>query len=217
MGRQFLKDSLIYVHKSCDLLMKDQIKRCSENMGHCLNTICSSFTSLFHSLRILQNESYFYSKDPFPLYSEQSFLICYIKYHHEIINKCNEECQQSKACIIPYDLNNFYLSIFANHGVPWWLSGLRIGVVIAVAQVQSLAWELSHAADEAKKIYFFHGMKDSLNFIVQSNCTIINKTIFKSFTQLISYDSIINHFFLFSSYPYFTPPLCSIATSSLCL
>ena len=27
-------------------------------------------------------------------------------------------------------------------GVPWWLSGLRIHVVTAVAQIQALAWEL---------------------------------------------------------------------------
>ena len=44
-----------------------------------------------------------------------------------------------------------------NLRVPWWVSGFRIGVVTAVAwlaavaRVQSLAWELLHAMDAAKK------------------------------------------------------------------
>ena len=42
-------------------------------------------------------------------------------------------------------------------GVPWWLSELRIGVIIVVAQVPAVAWARSpapafpHATDEAKK------------------------------------------------------------------
>ena len=31
-------------------------------------------------------------------------------------------------------------------GVSWWLSGQGLGVITAVAQVPSLAWELPHAA-----------------------------------------------------------------------
>ena len=38
-----------------------------------------------------------------------------------------------------------------NVRVPCWLSRLRIQVVTAVAQVQSLARELLHVADEAEK------------------------------------------------------------------
>ena len=43
-------------------------------------------------------------------------------------------------------------------GAPWWLSGLRISIVTAVAQVpavaqiQFLAWELPHAVGVAKQV-----------------------------------------------------------------
>ena len=37
------------------------------------------------------------------------------------------------------------------YGVPWWPSGWGFSVITAVAQVQSLARELLHAAGKAKK------------------------------------------------------------------
>lgn len=58
-----------------------------------------------------------------------------------------------KSCLCHY----LALGLWTSHlklrslRVPWWLHGLRIGVVIAATWVQSLSWELLHAMGTARK------------------------------------------------------------------
>ena len=56
-------------------------------------------------------------------------------------------CSQSQKCVVYSSWKMFW-------GVPWWPNGLRIQIVTVMAQVQSLAHELLHAAGVAIKKKF---------------------------------------------------------------
>lgn len=43
--------------------------------------------------------------------------------------------------------------IVSAFGVPWWLSREGLGIVTAVARVQSLTWELPHAVSKSACTY----------------------------------------------------------------